>query len=159
MTTAPQPPPPPLLPKGDQQQQPPSSATGAHHHPPISRDGGPPNVLATRDAFGSTALHFASVLNAADVVRVLIQAGIDPTARNNDGRTAAELTTDTALRDFLRERESRLRAHVAAYSRVRKRQEAAAAEAAAAASGGGGGRKNAASSARPGSSVVKRRAR
>ncbi|KAJ3153172.1 hypothetical protein HDU89_000801 [Geranomyces variabilis] len=159
-TAAPQPPPPPLLPKGDQQQQPPSSAspsTGAHH-PPIPKEGGPPNVLATRDAFGSTALHFASVLNAADVVRVLIQAGIDPTARNNDGRTAAELTTDTALRDFLRERESRLRAHVAAYSRMRKRQEAAAAEAAASASGGGG-RKNTASSARPGSSVVKRRTR
>ncbi|KAJ3147234.1 hypothetical protein HDU86_008070 [Geranomyces michiganensis] len=160
LASAPQSPPPPLPQKGDQQQQPltsqsPSAAAAfpppqAH---PLSQTKSPPNVLATRDAFGSTALHFASVLNAADVARVLIQAGIDPTARNNDGRTAADLTTDAALRDFLRERESRLRAHVTAYTRMRKRQEAAAANAADAANGGGR------SAARPGSSVVKRRAR
>ncbi|KAJ3003974.1 hypothetical protein HKX48_001475, partial [Thoreauomyces humboldtii] len=85
------------------------------------------NLLATKDAFGSTALHFASVLNLPDVVRVLIQAGCDPTAKNNDGRTASDLATDDRLKTFLQESEQRLKTHITAYARLRRKQEAAAA--------------------------------
>ncbi|KAJ3046537.1 Palmitoyltransferase zdhhc13 [Rhizophlyctis rosea] len=43
-----------------------------------------------RDMFGSTPLHFASVVGDERVVQVLVQAGCDPTIVNNDGRKPKE---------------------------------------------------------------------
>ncbi|KAJ3038259.1 Ankyrin repeat domain-containing protein 22 [Rhizophlyctis rosea] len=60
-----------------------------------------------RDMFGSTALHFASVMGHEGVVQVLVQAGCDPTIPNNDGRKPSNVTSDESIRAFLTEEEQK----------------------------------------------------
>ncbi|KAJ3182525.1 hypothetical protein HDU85_002623 [Gaertneriomyces sp. JEL0708] len=84
-----------------------------------------PNILGRRDLFGSTPLHFASVNNRADIARALVAAGSDPMAVNNDGRRPSELTTDIALKAYLKDEEHRMQKYHAAFQRVIRKAAAA----------------------------------
>ncbi|KAI9007342.1 ankyrin repeat-containing domain protein [Gaertneriomyces semiglobifer] len=84
-----------------------------------------PNILGRKDLFGSTPLHFASVNNRADIARALVAAGSDPMAVNNDGRRPSELTTDIALKAYLKDEEHRMQKYHAAFQRVIRKAAAA----------------------------------
>ncbi|KAJ1547548.1 Dynein light chain 1, axonemal [Cladochytrium tenue] len=63
--------------------------------------------LEVQDSFGSTPLHFASVMNLSEMTKLLIDAGVDPTTANNDGRRPRDLTTDTDIAELLAAAERR----------------------------------------------------
>ncbi|TPX65179.1 hypothetical protein SpCBS45565_g05332 [Spizellomyces sp. 'palustris'] len=89
--------------------------------------GDAPGLLSRKDLFGSTALHFASVNNLTGVARALVAAGCDPTATNNDGRRASELTSDEELRLYLQDEEHRIQKMQSAALRAARRAAAASA--------------------------------
>jgi hypothetical protein len=53
--------------------------------------GGDALELDARDQYGTTALHRAPQGGKAEIVRLLLQAGADPTIRNNYGRTPLDV--------------------------------------------------------------------
>jgi len=63
--------------------------------------------LEKRDEFGSTPLHFAAMQNNDTIVQLLISSGINPTVINNDGQRASDVTTDIAIKKFLKDEETR----------------------------------------------------
>lgn len=61
-------------------------------------------ILVQRDSAGDTALHIAAQRASLEACRCLLDAGADPTARNNKGRTpAAQLGVDPGMASLLTE--------------------------------------------------------
>jgi hypothetical protein len=56
--------------------------------------GGDALELNATDNCGDTALHEAAHRNRATIIQLLLQAGANPTIRNNQGRTLLDLTTN-----------------------------------------------------------------
>lgn len=55
-------------------------------------------LLELRDETGQSALHYAALANKSAMIELLIEQGIDPNVRDNEGRTPLTLVEDANLR-------------------------------------------------------------
>ena len=55
----------------------------------------------TQDHFGYTALHLATQISRTDIIEALLDADADPTIKNDEGETAANLAITNEIRTLL----------------------------------------------------------
>lgn len=56
------------------------------------------SLMELRDDQGQTPLHYAAIHNASDIVELLIDKGMDPNIKDNEGRTPLKALEDAGLR-------------------------------------------------------------
>ncbi|XP_039448870.2 acyl-CoA-binding domain-containing protein 6 [Culex pipiens pallens] len=61
----------------------------------------PGRDLDLRDSGGQTALHYASSCGNRDCVRVLVEAGADKSAKDDEGESVEEVAFDAAIKELL----------------------------------------------------------
>jgi len=66
-----------------------------------------PQLANARDAKGRTPLHLAAERNMADTTRLLLKMGADPSQKNSDGKTPAEVAREKGSHAAAKELESR----------------------------------------------------
>lgn len=57
-----------------------------------------PSLMELRDEQGQSPLHYAAVHNASAIVELLIDKGMDPNIKDNEGRTPLTALEDAGLR-------------------------------------------------------------
>ncbi|KAL1380929.1 hypothetical protein pipiens_020252, partial [Culex pipiens pipiens] len=62
----------------------------------------PGRDLDLRDSGGQTALHYASSCGNRDCVRVLVEAGADKSAKDDEGESVEEVAFDAAIKELLK---------------------------------------------------------
>ncbi|CDQ67981.1 unnamed protein product [Oncorhynchus mykiss] len=60
-------------------------------------------TLFSQDDEGQTALHYASACEFADVVELLLQAGADPSMKDQEGSLPEEVTESSTISSLLRQ--------------------------------------------------------
>lgn len=58
-------------------------------------------VNKVHDTFYNTPLHIAAEKGAVDIVKLLLARGADRNIKNKNGKTAAECTADSKIREIL----------------------------------------------------------
>lgn len=57
-----------------------------------------PAMLELKDELGQTPMHYAALKNRPGIINLLVEKGMDPNVRDNEGQTALTVLEDAGLR-------------------------------------------------------------